>query len=292
MTGKVPPKIEKPVPVIEAELIVAGAVPLEVTVTDFVTAVFSETLPNASELVLVLRAGIAAFNCKAKVFDEAFALADNVAVCDVVTEATFALNEAVDTPEATVTPAGTVTELLLLATLTLRPPDGAAEVNDRVHAVVAAPVNELPAHDSALTVGDNGAAAPLRLIEVDFETLPWLAVSVTTCEVVTADTFAVKVALDAPEGTTAEAGTVTALLLLARFTVSPPLGACAFNVTVQASVPAPITVVLAQLRPESVAEDELAPFPCNFTAPATVCLVVVIAVTLSCPIESVVDAGS
>jgi len=136
-----------------------------------------------------------------KLFEIAFTLADSVAVCEVLTEATFALNDAADKPEATVTLAGTVTELPLLATLTLRPPDGAAEVKDRVHPVVAAPVNELPAHDSALIEGDNTAAEPLRLIEVVFETAPWLAVSVTTCEAVTADTFAVKPALVAPEGT-------------------------------------------------------------------------------------------
>lgn len=62
MVGKVPPRIEKPVPVVEAELIVAGAVPLEVTVSDFVTAVPSETLPNASELTPKLRTGVVAFN--------------------------------------------------------------------------------------------------------------------------------------------------------------------------------------------------------------------------------------
>ncbi len=59
---KDPPTIEKPVPVIEAELIAAGAVPLDVTVIAFVTAVPTETLPNASELALKLRAGLAAFN--------------------------------------------------------------------------------------------------------------------------------------------------------------------------------------------------------------------------------------
>ncbi|MGA8088038.1 MAG: hypothetical protein WCA10_12075 [Terracidiphilus sp.] len=292
MTGEVPPNIEKPVPVIETELMLAGAVPLEVTVTDFVTAVPSETLPNASELALRLSAGFVAFSCITKLFEEAFALADNVAVCDVLTEATFALNEAADVPEATDTAAGTVTELLLLATLTLRPADGAAEVKERVHTVVAAPVNELPAHESAPIEGVNGAAEPLRLIEVVFETFPSFAVSVTVCKAVTADVYAAKVELVAPEGTTTEAGTVTEPLLLARLTVSPPFGACALNDTVQVSVPATTMVVLAQLKPVRVAEDELEPFPCNFTQPATVSCLAVIAVTLSWPVESVADAGA
>jgi hypothetical protein len=292
VTGKVPPKIENPVPVVEPELMVAGAVPLEVTVTDFVTAVPTETLPNARELTPKLRTGFDAFNCNTRLCDEAFAVADTVAVCDVLTEATLALNDAAEAPEAMVTAAGTVTELLLLATLMLSPTDGAAEVKDTVHTVVAAPVNALLAQDRALIEGVSVDAAPLRLTVVVFLTLPWLAVSVTTCEGVTADMFAVKLVLVVPEGTRTEAGTVTTLLLLARPTVRPPLGAGALNVNLQPSVPATIMVVLAQLRPVREAEDELEPFPCSFTALATVTFVLVIAVTLSWPIESVADAGS
>ena len=41
---------------------VAATVPVEVTVTDFVTAVPTETLPNANELTLRLKAGAAAFS--------------------------------------------------------------------------------------------------------------------------------------------------------------------------------------------------------------------------------------
>jgi hypothetical protein len=41
--------------------------------------------------------------------------------------------------------------------------------------------------------------------------------------------------------TVTEAGTVTAALLLARLTVNPPLGATALKVTVQATVPAPVS---------------------------------------------------
>ncbi len=73
--------------------------------------------------------------------------------------------------------AGTVTELLLLAKLALNPPDGAAEVNDSVQVVVAAPVKELPAHDSPLKPIED--EEPLRLIVVVFETLPSVAVRTT-----------------------------------------------------------------------------------------------------------------
>lgn len=64
-----------------------------------------------------------------------------------------------------------------------------------------------------------------------------------------------KLALDAPEGTLTLEGTVTALLLLDRFTARPPVPALRVSVTLQASVPAPVIIPLAQLRLLSVAED-------------------------------------
>ncbi len=48
-------------------------------------------------------------------------------------------------------------------------------------------------------------------------------------------------------GTVTVAGTVTAVLLLERLTTNPPLGAAAFNVTVQASVPEPVMEPLPQV---------------------------------------------
>jgi hypothetical protein len=67
--------------------------------------------------------------------------------------------------------------------------------------------------------------------------------------VLTAATVAVKPALVAPDATVADAGTVTAELLLDRFTANPPLAAAAFSVTVQPSVPAPVRELLAQVSP-------------------------------------------
>ena len=65
----------------------------------------------------------------------------------------------------------------------------------------------------------------------------------------TAETAAWKLALVAPAATVIEAGTVTDVELLDRLTAWPPAGAAAFNVTVQMSVAAPVSVALAQLRP-------------------------------------------
>ncbi len=180
MTGKLPPETVNPVPEIESELIVTGAVPLEVRVTDLVIAVPNETLLNDSDVALTVSAGTAAFNCIAMLCDDPFTLAAIVAVCDEVTETTFALNDAADAPEPTATLAGTVTALSLLATVTFTPPDGTAELSDTVHVVDPAPVKELLPHESALTAGVPGADAdPLSWIAVVFETDPSAAVSVT-----------------------------------------------------------------------------------------------------------------
>lgn len=62
MTGKPPPETENPVPVTESELMVTAAVPDEVMVTDFVTAVPTETFPNDRELVLRLTAAVTALS--------------------------------------------------------------------------------------------------------------------------------------------------------------------------------------------------------------------------------------
>jgi hypothetical protein len=117
--GKLPPDTLKPVPEIESELIVTAAVPLDVSVTDFVTAVLTDTFPNASEVVLRLSAAVAAFKLIATLFDDAFDTAVRLTVCVAVTDETFAVKDAVVAPAATVTPAGTVTAVELLASVTL-----------------------------------------------------------------------------------------------------------------------------------------------------------------------------
>jgi hypothetical protein len=78
------------------------------------------------------------------------------------------------------------------------------------------------------------------------DTLPALAFSVTACAVPTDDTVAVNPALVAFAGTVTVAGTVTAALLLDRLTLRPPLGASAFSVTMQESVPEPVMDALLQ----------------------------------------------
>ena len=76
-----------------------------------------------------------------------------MAVCDVATAPTFALNNAVVAPAETEMLGGTATALLLLPTLTFRPADGAGALSVTVHEVVPAPVNVLALHESELMAG-------------------------------------------------------------------------------------------------------------------------------------------
>jgi hypothetical protein len=85
----------------------------------------------------------------------------------------------------------------------------------------------------------------------DLVTLAAEALRVTVAPELTDETVAAKLALVAPAAAVTALGTVTAALLLARFTPNPPLEAAALNVTVQLSVPAAVTELLAQLSPDS-----------------------------------------
>lgn len=119
MAGRFPPETENPVPDAESELMVTATVPLEVTVMDCETEVPSATFPKDREVALRLNAGVAAFSCRATLFEDELAPAVNVAVWAVLTEATLAVKEALEAPDATDTLAGTLTALLLLDRVTL-----------------------------------------------------------------------------------------------------------------------------------------------------------------------------
>ena len=126
----------KPVPLSVAELMVTGAVPVEVNVTGSVEAVFTVTLPNARLVGLTVNVGTAAFSCKAKLLETLPALAVRVTACAVVTEETVAVNPALLALAGTTTVAGTVTPALLLVKPTLKPPLPAA-VRQRHRACIA-----------------------------------------------------------------------------------------------------------------------------------------------------------
>jgi hypothetical protein len=153
-----------PVPVNVAELMVTGAVPLEVSVTGSIDGVFSVTLPNAALAGLMVNVGTAAFSCRAKVFDSPPVLAVRVTDCAVVTDVTVAVNPALVALAGTNTVAGTVTAVLLLLSPTLTPPLPAAELSVTVHVSFPAPVSDPLLQDSKLNVPGTAVPVPLSPI--------------------------------------------------------------------------------------------------------------------------------
>ncbi len=240
------PETVKPVPVTVAEFTVTDAVPEEVKVSEWVDGVLMFTSPKAMVVALTVSVGVPVPSCKAKLSAALPALAVRVAVCAVPTDETVAVKFAVVEPAATVTEAGTVTDELLLARLTVKPPLGAAALSATVQESVPAPVIDPLAqlNEDRFVVGAGAASCRAKL----FVTPLALAVNVAVCAVLTDETVPVNVALLAPAAMVTVAGTVTAELLLARLTVKPPLGAAALNATVQESVPAPVIDPLAQLN--------------------------------------------
>jgi hypothetical protein len=122
------------------------------------------------------------------------------------------------------------------------------------------------------------------------ETPPALAVRATVWAVLTDETVAVNPALVAFAGTVTVAGTVTAALLLDRLTLRPLLGAAAFSVTVQASVPEPVMDELLQESAVSAAAVVPA-VPVPFRVIAAVALVEELLAMVSCPVAAPSVAG-
>ena len=222
-----------------------GAAPLSDTVHASVPAPLIEPFAHA----IALRTGVAA---GARLIEYVAVApppcAVRVAVWAVVTDATVAVKPALVAPAGTSTDAGTATALLLLLKPTLIPPAGAAALSDTLQPSFPDPVIELFAQLNPLT---NGVTAGFRLIAYVAITPLACAVNVAVCAVVTDDTAAVNPALVAPPGTSTEAGTATAALLLLNATVRPPDGAAAVNETVQTSLPVPLIEPLAQFSPAS-----------------------------------------
>jgi hypothetical protein len=147
VNGKFTPDMLKPTPVSVPALMVSGAVPEEVRVTDCgVAAVFTGTLLNARLPVLRLRVGVGggalAFNSRAKLLESVPTVAVRAAVCVVVTGAAVAEKVTLVALAGTVTVAGRVTAAVLLERLTLTPPIPAVSLRFTVQELVPAPVIE------------------------------------------------------------------------------------------------------------------------------------------------------
>ncbi len=131
------------------------------------------------------------------------------------------------------------------------------------------------------------AYAPSDSVKV-FELLEVDAVSTAVCAVLTAVAVAVKLALVAPPAICTDGGTVTAVLLLDRFTLIPPVGAAELTVTVQASVPAPVREPVVQLKADTLGRIAIVPVPLRATAtvPLFVALLVRVRVPVTAPLAS------
>ena len=164
VTGKVAPDIVKPVPVNVAELMVTGAVPVEVNVTGSVEGVFTVTLPKARLAGLMVNVGTPAFNCSAKLRETPPALAVRVTACPVETDDTAAVNPALLALAGTTTAAGTVTAPLLLARETLKPPLPAGPLSVTVQASLPEPVIDALLQDNTLKVAATAVPVPVRPI--------------------------------------------------------------------------------------------------------------------------------
>jgi hypothetical protein len=110
-----------------------------------------------------------------------------------------------------------------------------------------------------------------------------VAVMVAVCAAVTAGAVAVKAAVVAPLATVTDAGTVTALLLLLRFTARPPLLAAEVRVTVQASVVAPVSELLLQETALSAGAAWPVPLRLTVAVPPAVALLVMVSVPVAAP---------
>jgi hypothetical protein len=106
---------------------------------------------------------------------------------------------------------------------------------------------------------------------------------VAVCAVITADAVAVKAAVVAPLAIATDAGRVTALLLLTRFTVSAPLGAAVVRLTVHASVVAPVRELLVQETALSATGAWPVPLRLTVAVPPAVALLVMVRVPVTAP---------
>jgi hypothetical protein len=142
--------------------------------------------------------------------------------------AAVALNVVVVAPAATVTDAGTVSKVLLLASLTEEPPGGAFCVSVTVQAL-AAPGARLEGLHASVNMS-TGADTPIAAV---IELPPRVAVKVALWSlVIKAAAVALNVAVVAPAATVTDAGTMSKVLLLVSLTDEPPVGAAWVSVTV------------------------------------------------------------
>lgn len=163
----------------------------------------------------------------------------------------FTVKLALVCPAWTVTLEGTVaTDVLLLESVTLAPPDGAAPVR------VTVPVELLPPLTLVgLRVSEESVTPELdgfMVSEACWELLPSVAVITAVVVEPTDVVVTVKLLLVDPEGTVTLLGTLAEELLLLKLTTVPPAGAAELRVTVPVELAPPVTLVGLRVSEESV----------------------------------------
>ena len=141
-------------PLALALLTVRAAVPVDFKVSACRTGVLSATLPNARLLVLQLIVATEGTSCRVTFFVTPPELAVRVTDFEDVTAANVAVKVALAALAATVTFDGTVTEELVLPSVTLTPPLGAGPFNVTLHVSVPEPVTDELTQESPLNIPD------------------------------------------------------------------------------------------------------------------------------------------
>jgi hypothetical protein len=202
----------------------AGAAPLSVTVP--VTPAPPTTDAGFTVTDLSETEAAAGFTVSAAVLETAPFVAVIVTAVTAVTVDVVTVNVAVVAPAATVTDTGTDATALFDASVTTKPPAGAADVRVTVPVLDVPPVTDV---GFKATVLSTGAVIPR---DADWLVAPSVAVIVADAFAATAVVVTVNVAIVAPAATVTLAGTVADALLDASVTTKPPAGAAADNVTV------------------------------------------------------------
>lgn len=243
---------------IEAGTVKAGWLLVRVTAIDDEAVLFNRTLHADGEppctllgLHVIDESVTGARIITVALLETPFHVAVTVTFWSDITALVTAVNVVLVAPAAIATDAGTVNAVLLSASATVMPPEGAAFVKLTVHVLLRPPatLDGLHAREESAGVVEAGRTVMIAVFVVPFK----LAVTVAVWVAVTVPALALNVAEDAPAGTVTEAGTFSPGLLSVIDTLTPPDPAAPLKLTVQVADAGAINEDGLQLSPANVA---------------------------------------